>query len=145
MKRTLSANASALTLALLAAATAQAQDLAPTSDETVYFRGWQYKTDIVQDNVDRYNNELGGNVDYATVTGDYPAIMETNLIAGAELDILYANPSQAARYYDGGWVMTAESCPTSTPSRPTCTPTSSRPGPTRASSRGSPTSSAPAA
>jgi len=111
MKRTLSANASALTLALLAAATAQAQDLAPTSDETVYFRGWQYKTDIVQDNVDRYNNELGGNVDYATVTGDYPAIMETNLIAGAELDILYANPSQAARYYDGGWVMTAESLP----------------------------------
>jgi multiple sugar transport system substrate-binding protein len=100
-----------LTLALLAAATAQAQDLAPTSDETVYFRGWQYKTDIVQDNVDRYNDELGGNVDYATVTGDYPAIMETNLIAGAELDILYANPSQAARYYDGGWVMTAESLP----------------------------------
>ncbi len=111
MTRTLCANASALTLALLAAATAHAQDLAPTSDETVYFRGWQYKTDIVQDNVDRYNGELGGNVDYATVTGDYPALMETNLIAGAELDILYANPSQAARYYDGGWVMTAESLP----------------------------------
>ena len=111
MTRTLCANASVLTLALLAAATAHAQDLAPTSDETVYFRGWQYKTDIVQDNVDRYNSELGGNVDYATVTGDYPALMETNLIAGAELDILYANPSQAARYYDGGWVMTAESLP----------------------------------
>jgi multiple sugar transport system substrate-binding protein len=111
MKSILGANASALTIVLLAAATGHAQDLAPTSDETVYFRGWQYKTDIVQDNVDRYNNELGGNVDYATVTGDYPAIMETNLIAGAELDILYANPSQAARYYDGGWVMTAESLP----------------------------------
>lgn len=110
MKRTLSASTSALTLVLLAAA-AQAQDLAPTSGETVYFRGWQYKTDIVQSNVDRYNSELGGNVDYATVTGDYPAIMETNLIAGAELDILYANPSQAARYFDGGWVMTAESLP----------------------------------
>ena len=27
------------------------------SGETVFFRGWQYKTDIVQDNVDRYNNE----------------------------------------------------------------------------------------
>ena len=111
MRLTLSASASALTMALFAATAVQAQDLAPTSDETVYFRGWQYKTDIVQDNVDRYNNELGGNVDYATVTGDYPAIMETNLIAGAELDILYANPSQAARYYDGGWVMTAESLP----------------------------------
>ena len=109
MRVTLGATASLLTLAL--AAGAVANDLAPTSDETVYFRGWQYKTDIVQDNVDRYNSELGGNVDYATVTGDYPAIMETNLIAGAELDILYANPSQAARYFDGGWVMTAENLP----------------------------------
>ena len=71
-------------------------------------RGWQYKTDIVQDNVDRYNGEQGGNVDYATVTGDYPAIMEQNLMAGAELDVLYANPSQAGRYFDGGWIMPAE-------------------------------------
>lgn len=90
------------------AATAAAQDFKPASDEQVYFRGWQYKTDIVQDNVDRYNSGLGGQVDYATVTGDYPAIMEQNLMAGAELDVLYANPSQAGRYYDGGWIMPAE-------------------------------------
>ena len=81
------------------------------SGETVFFRGWQYKTDIVQDNVDRYNNEQAGKVDYATVTGDYPAIMEQNLMAGAELDVLYANPSQAGRYFDGGWIMPAETLP----------------------------------
>ena len=81
------------------------------SGETVFFRGWQYKTDIVQDNVDRYNNEQAGKVDYATVTGDYPAIMEQNLMAGAELDVLYANPSQAGRYFDGGWIMPAEELP----------------------------------
>ena len=81
------------------------------SGETVFFRGWQYKTDIVQNNVDRYNAEQSGNVDYATVTGDYPAIMEQNLMAGAELDVLYANPSQAGRYFDGGWIMPAESLP----------------------------------
>ncbi|HRY24584.1 MAG: extracellular solute-binding protein [Geminicoccaceae bacterium] len=105
------ASASVVALGLVAAGGAVAQDLKPTSGETVFFRGWQYKTDIVQSNVDRYNSELDGKVDYATVTGDYPAIMETNLIAGAELDILYANPSQAARYYDGGWVLPAESLP----------------------------------
>ncbi|MCP4384070.1 MAG: carbohydrate ABC transporter substrate-binding protein [Hyphomicrobiales bacterium] len=88
--------------------TAIAQELAPSSDEPVYFRGWQYKTDIVQDNVDRYNTGLGGHVDYATVTGDYPALMEQNLLAGADLDVLYANPSQAGRYFDGGWIMPAE-------------------------------------
>ena len=94
---------------MLVSGTALAQGgLEAQSGESVFFRGWQYKTDIVQDNVDRYNNEQGGNVDYATVTGDYPAIMEQNLMAGAELDVLYANPSQAGRYFDGGWIMPAE-------------------------------------
>ena len=106
----LRATALAVTGALmLVSGTALAQGgLEAQSEETVFFRGWQYKTDIVQDNVDRYNGEQGGNVDYATVTGDYPAIMEQNLMAGAELDVLYANPSQAGRYFDGGWIMPAE-------------------------------------
>ncbi|MFO1037569.1 MAG: extracellular solute-binding protein [Geminicoccaceae bacterium] len=86
-------------------------DLKATSGEPVYFRGWQYKTDIVQSNVDRYNKEMNGKVDYATVTGDYPSIMEKNLIAGAELDVLYANPATAVRYFDGGWVLPAEDLP----------------------------------
>ena len=68
---------------------AQALDLKAQSGENVYFRGWQYRTDIVQSNIDRYNDEMGGNVDYATVTGDYPAIMEQNLMAGGDLDIFY--------------------------------------------------------
>jgi multiple sugar transport system substrate-binding protein len=93
------------------AAAASASDLAPATEETVFFRGWQYKTHIVQDNVDIYNNAVGGHVDYATVTGDYPAIMEKQLIAGAELDILYANVSQAARYFDGGWLTPASKLP----------------------------------
>lgn len=88
-----------------------AADLKAASGETVFFRGWQYKTDIVQANVARYNGELGGHVDYATVTGDYPALMEQNLMSGAELDLLYANPSQAGRYFDGGWITPAEDLP----------------------------------
>ncbi|MEM7025510.1 MAG: extracellular solute-binding protein [Pseudomonadota bacterium] len=104
MQRSLFVTAGAAALALLAGG-AQAQG---NTGDPLYFRGWQYKTDIVQDNVDRYNSEMNGNVDYATVTGDYPALMEQNLIAGADLDVLYANPSQAGRYYDGGWILPAE-------------------------------------
>jgi len=89
----------------------EGEGLAPATDESIYFRGWQYKTHIVKDNVNRYNTELNGNVDYATITGDYPSIMETQFIAKAPLDILYANPSQACRYYDGGWILPAESLP----------------------------------
>ena len=40
-----------------------ASELAAESGEDVFFRGWQYRTDIVQSNIDRYNNEMGGNVD----------------------------------------------------------------------------------
>ncbi|MEZ5667357.1 MAG: extracellular solute-binding protein [Alphaproteobacteria bacterium] len=98
--------------ALIAGSTAvAAQDLAPISDETIYFRGWQYRTDIVQENIDRYNSEMGGHIDYATVTGDYPSLMEQNFIAGRELDILYANPSQAVRYFEAGWIKPAEDLP----------------------------------
>ena len=108
MRRGFLVTASALALGILAS-TAEAQmELEATTDQPIYFRGWQYKTDIVQDNVTRYNNEMDGHVDYATVTGDYPAIMEQNLMAGAELDVLYANPSQAGRYFDGGLIMPAE-------------------------------------
>ncbi|WP_172327893.1 ABC transporter substrate-binding protein [Mangrovicoccus sp. HB161399] len=90
---------------------ARAEDLAASSGETVYFRGWQFRTDVVQGNVDRYNSEMGGNVDYATVTGDYPSIMEKTLIAKGDLDVLYANPSSAVRYMGGGWVKPASELP----------------------------------
>ena len=108
LRATLAASLLASTAAM---AIASDFDLRAETDETVYFRGWQYKTAIVEDNIARYVTELGGNIDYATVTGDYPAIMESNLMAGAELDILYANPTQAARYYEGGWVTPASDLP----------------------------------
>src|SRR4051794_30803196 len=80
--------ATALSTSLLNVPFAQAQDYAPTSGEKVFFRGWQFRTDVVQGNVDTYNSTFKGNVDYATVTGDYPAIMEKALIANEELDVL---------------------------------------------------------
>ena len=86
-----------IVLSLLSINIVQAADLSAQSGETVFFRGWQYRTDIVQSNIDRYNDEMNGNVDYQTVTGDYPAIMEQNLMSGGDLDIFYANPSQASR------------------------------------------------
>ncbi|MCB8876792.1 ABC transporter substrate-binding protein [Acidisoma silvae] len=90
---------------------ASVADLEPTSGKPVYFRGWQFATDIVQSNVKRYNDLEHGKISYATVTGDYPSIMEQSLIAKADLDVLYANPSSAVRYYEGGWVMPAETLP----------------------------------
>lgn len=88
-----------------------AQDFAPGSGESVFFRGWQFRTDVVQANVDRYNATHGGMVDYATVTGDYPSLMEQAMIANNPLDVFYANPSSAVRFAGGGWVMPASELP----------------------------------
>lgn len=93
------------------AAAATPWNLRATSGKPVYFRGWQYKTDVVQSFVSQYNKTMNGHVDYATITGDYPSIMEQKLIAGSELDVLYGNPTQATRYYDGGWVVPATELP----------------------------------
>ncbi len=49
-----------------------AGDFTPTSGETVYFHGWQFRTDVVQNNVDTYNKTFNGKVDYATVTATIP-------------------------------------------------------------------------
>lgn len=89
-----------------------ASDLGPTSDETIYFRGWPYKPEVVDDNVKRYNSTLDGNVDYQTVThGDYPTLMEKSLIAGDALDIIYANPATAVRFLEAGWILPADDVP----------------------------------
>ena len=107
LRNTALLGATALTSSLVSLPFAHAQDFKPASGETVYFRGWQFRTDVVQSNVNTYNKTFDGKVDYATVTGDYPAIMEKALIANEALDVLYANPSSAVRYSGGGWVLPA--------------------------------------
>ncbi len=92
-----------------AAASDDVATFQPSSGKTVYFRGWQFATDVVQSNVKRYNTVEGGKVNYSTVTGDYPSLMEQSLIANAPLDMFYANLYAAVRYYEGGWLMPAES------------------------------------
>ena len=104
-------SATALGSGILNMPFAEAADFTPASGEALFFRGWQFRTDIVQGNVDAYNKEFKGSVDYATVTGDYPAIMEKSLIANEQLDVLYANPSSAVRYSGGGWVLPASELP----------------------------------
>ena len=44
-----------IVLSLLSINIVQAADFSAQSGETVFFRGWQYRTDIVQSNIDRYN------------------------------------------------------------------------------------------
>jgi multiple sugar transport system substrate-binding protein len=83
--------------------------LAPVTDEKIYFRGWAYMPHIPQDFVKKYNTELGGNVDFAVVTGDYGSMMEAKFIAKAPIDVLYSTMGMACRFYDGGWILPVDS------------------------------------
>lgn len=102
----LAAGAAALPQSLMAAG-----NFTETSGEAVYFRGWQFMPDIVVANVTRFNRENNGKVDYQTVTGDYPSLMEKSLIAGDKLDMIYANPPTAVRFMEAGWIKPADELP----------------------------------
>ena len=100
------------TVAFMPAPSLANSGLEPTGSESVIFRGWPFKPDVVADNVNRYNETLGGHVDYQTVThGDYPSLMEKSLIAGDDLDIIYGNPPTAVRFYEAGWIAPADDVP----------------------------------
>jgi len=82
-----------------------------TSGETVYFRGWQFMPDVVVENVNRYNNTQAGNIDYQTITGDYPSLMEKAMIAKDRLDVIYGNPPTLVRFMEAGWLDAADDLP----------------------------------
>jgi len=85
-----------------------ASDFKPISDSQIELRSWQFMTEIPKGNADLYNSQLGGHVHYAAITGDYPSIMQSMMIAGSHVDVMYAQPTTAARFYDAGWIIPAE-------------------------------------
>ncbi|GAI80763.1 unnamed protein product, partial [marine sediment metagenome] len=89
----------------------EGQGLAAVTDEPVVMRGWEYFVSVVEDNVKTYNAEMDGNVDYATVFGDYASIMEMKLVGGEPLDFVYAHLGMAVRYYEGGWILSPDELP----------------------------------
>lgn len=115
MKHTCKTALFAAAVAAVAAApfTASADSgLGPTGSENVIFRGWPFKPEVVDDNVNRYNKAVDGNIDYQTVShGDYPTLMEKMLIAEDDLDIIYGNPATILRFYEAGWIAPADDVP----------------------------------
>jgi multiple sugar transport system substrate-binding protein len=72
--------------------------------QPLIFRGWSYSVDTVQDNTDKFNAAYAENVDYKTITGDYISIIENMHINNQTLDMVYANPATAARWYVPQWI-----------------------------------------
>ncbi|MCC6315844.1 MAG: hypothetical protein IT337_17740, partial [Thermomicrobiales bacterium] len=95
-----------ISLTTAAAQAAQIQPPGPDADvsDPLIFRGWNFRTEIVQSNTDKFNEKYSENVDYQTITGDYIPIVENFHIANQPLDMGYANPATLYRWSIPGWV-----------------------------------------
>lgn len=77
-------------------------------DEAINFIGWQFQPQKVEENVGIFMKMNDENVVYELVSGDYPAIAETKLIGGQEIDMLYAEEDRVARWHTAGWIRDLE-------------------------------------
>lgn len=85
---------------------ALAQDKPPLS-----FIGWQYNPQIVEANVNIFRELYDENVNYELVPGEYHAVVETKLIGGQKIDMMYAEEDRLVRWWRANWVRDIEDLP----------------------------------
>lgn len=68
------------------------------------FIGWQYNPQIVEENVNIFRELYNENVDYELVPGEYHAVVETKLIGGQKIDMMYSEEDRLARWWRANWV-----------------------------------------
>lgn len=68
------------------------------------FIGWQYNPQIVEENVNIFRELYGENVDYELVPGEYHAVVETKLIGGQKIDMMYSEEDRLARWWRANFV-----------------------------------------
>jgi multiple sugar transport system substrate-binding protein len=85
---------------------ALAQDQPPLS-----FVGWQYNPQIVEENVNIFRELYCENVNYELVPGEYHAVVETKLIGGQKIDMMYAEEDRLVRWWRANWVRDIEDLP----------------------------------
>ncbi|MFT3974069.1 MAG: extracellular solute-binding protein [Amaricoccus sp.] len=77
----------------------------------ISFIGWQFQPQIVEENVAIFSKLYDENVSYELVSGDYHPIVETKLIGGQKIDMMYAEEDRVARWHAAGWTRDLEGLP----------------------------------
>ncbi len=85
---------------------ALAQDKPPLS-----FVGWQYNPQIVEENVNIFRDLYSENVNYELVPGEYHAVVETKLIGGQKIDMMYSEEDRLVRWWRANWVRDIDDMP----------------------------------
>jgi multiple sugar transport system substrate-binding protein len=77
----------------------------------ITFIGWQYQPQIAEDNVNIFKKLYDENVTYELVPGDYHPVVETKLLGGQHIDMMYSEEDHIARWHAAGWVRDLEGLP----------------------------------
>jgi multiple sugar transport system substrate-binding protein len=79
--------------------------------DPMHFVGWQYNPQIVAENVETFAGLYDENVNYELVPGEYHAVVETKLIAGQHIDMMYSEEDRIVRWNRAGWSRSLEGLP----------------------------------
>jgi multiple sugar transport system substrate-binding protein len=70
--------------------------------------GWSYRPALVEEALVVFEDQYDEQVDFQPVTGNYAPTIETKLIGGEHMDIIYMHPAQIDRWVKAGWVRDIE-------------------------------------
>ncbi|MCB2053370.1 MAG: carbohydrate ABC transporter substrate-binding protein [Geminicoccaceae bacterium] len=79
--------------------------------EPLTFVGWQYNPQIVEENVQTFMKLYDENVAYELVPGEYHAVVETKLIGGQHIDMMYSEEDRILRWIRAGWTRSLDGLP----------------------------------
>jgi multiple sugar transport system substrate-binding protein len=96
-------------LALSLPATLRPAEAAPSTP--LHFIGWPYHPEIAAENVETFKKLYDENVEYELVPGEYHAVVETKLVAGQHLDMMYSEEDHLARWTAANWVRDVDGLP----------------------------------
>ena len=80
-------------------------------EDPLHFVGWQYNPQIVAENVETFKTLNDENVNYELVPGEYHAVVETKLIAGQHIDMMYSEEDRITRWNRAGWTRSLDGLP----------------------------------
>ena len=80
-------------------------------EDPLHFVGWQYNPQIVAENVETFKTLNDENVNYELVPGEYHAVVETKLIAGQHIDMMYSEEDRILRWNRAGWTRSLDGLP----------------------------------
>ena len=80
-------------------------------EDPLHFVGWQYNPQIVAENVETFKTINDENVNYELVPGEYHAVVETKLIAGQHIDMMYSEEDRILRWNRAGWSRSLDGLP----------------------------------